>query len=163
MNLTMGLRKAIVFDANAEALVWGDVRLDNRTFVDRVARLASVLVGFGMGDGDRVAMLAANGQHYIEYYFGVLWGGGVIVPINSRFALAEMIEQIRDAGPSVLIVDENFVDIGAQLAEAAPSVKGLLYVGSGEAPPKAVNYEAALATVRQREGAVRGGEELACL
>jgi long-chain acyl-CoA synthetase len=165
MNLTTGLRKAIAFDtdANAEALVCGDARLDNRTFVDRVARLASVLVGFGMGDGDRVAMLAANGQHYIEYYFGVLWGGGVIVPINSRFALPEMIEQIRDAGPSVLIVDENFVDIGAQLAEAAPSVKGLLYVGSGEAPPKAVNYEAALATVRPREDAVRGGEQLACI
>jgi len=80
MNLTTGLRKAIAFDtdANAEALVCGDARLDNRTFVDRVARLASALVEFGMGDGDRVAMLAANGQHYIEYYFGVLWGGGVI-------------------------------------------------------------------------------------
>jgi len=82
-----------------------------------VARLASVLVEFGMADGDRVAMLAANGQHYIEYYFGVLWGGGVIVPINSRFALPEMIEQIRDASPTVLIVDENFADIGAQLAK----------------------------------------------
>jgi acyl-CoA synthetase (AMP-forming)/AMP-acid ligase II len=39
----------------------------------------------------------------------------------------------------------------------------LLYVGSGEAPPKAVNYEAALATVRPREDAVRGGEQLACI
>jgi long-chain acyl-CoA synthetase len=163
MNLTMGLRKAIAFDANAEALVCGDVRLDNRTFVDRVARLASALVEFGMGDDDRVAMLAANGQHYIEYYFGVLWGGGVIVPINSRFALPEMIEQIRDAGPTVLIVDENFADIGAQLAEAAPSVKALLYAGAGEAPPKAVNYEAVLAAARPREDALRGGEQLACI
>jgi long-chain acyl-CoA synthetase len=163
MNLTMGLRKAIAFDADAEALVCGDVHLDNRTFVDRVARLASALVEFGMVDGDRVAMLAANGQHYIEYYFGVLWGGGVIVPINSRFALPEMIEQIRDASPTVLIVDENFADIGAQLAEAAPSVKALLYVGAGEAPPKAVNYEAVLDAARPRDDALRGGEQLACI
>jgi long-chain acyl-CoA synthetase len=92
-----------------------------------------------------------------------LWGGGVIVPINSRFALPEMIEQIRDASPTVLIVDENFADIGAQLAEAAPSVKALLYVGAGEAPPKAVNYEAVLDAARPRDDALRGGEQLACI
>src|SRR4051794_36351650 len=163
MNLTMGLRKAIAFGGNAEALVCGDVRLDHRTFVDRVARLAAALRELGMGDGDRVAMLAANGQHYIEYYFGVLWGGGVIVPINSRFALPEMIEQIRDAGPTVLIVDGNFAEIGAQLAEAAPSVKALLYAGSGKAPGKAFDYEAVLAGAQPCEDALRGGDDLACI
>ena len=163
MNLTMGLRKAIAFGGDAEALVCGDVRLDHCTFVDRVARLAAALRDLGMGNGDRVAMLAANGQHYIEYYFGVLWGGGVIVPINSRFALPEMIEQIRDAGPTVLIVDGNFAEIGAQLAEAAPSVKALLYAGAGKAPGKALDYEAVLAGAHPCEDALRGGDDLACI
>ena len=158
MNLTMGLRKAIAFGGDAEALVSGDVRLDYRTFVDRVARLAAALRDLGMGDGDRVAMLAANGQHYIEYYFGVLWGGGVIVPINSRFALPEMIEQIRDAGPTILIVDGNFAETGAQLAESAPSVRALVYAGAGKAPAKALDYEAVLAGARPSEDARRGGE-----
>ena len=163
MNLTMGLRKAIAFGGDAEALVSGDVRLDYRTFVDRVARLAAALRDLGMGDGDRVAMLAANGQHYIEYYFGVLWGGGVIVPINSRFALPEMIEQIRDAGPTILIVDGNFAETGAQLAESAPSVRALVYAGAGKAPAKALDYETVLAGARPSEDALRGGEDLACI
>ncbi len=163
MNLTMGLRKAIVFAGDAEALVCGDVRLDNRTFVDRVARLAAALRELGMNDGDRVAMLAANGQHYIEYYFGVLWGGGVIVPINSRFALPEMIEQICDASPKVLIVDETFAEIGTRLADAAPSVKALLYAGTSKAPGKALDYETVLAATRPCEDAIRDGEDLACI
>jgi long-chain acyl-CoA synthetase len=163
MNLTMGLRKAARFDGDAEALACGEVRLDRRTLVDRVARLASVLRDLGMGDGDRVAMLAANGQHYIEFYFAVLWGGGVIVPINSRFALPEMIEQIRDASPVVLIVDQTFAETGAQLTEAAPSVKAMLSVAAGEAGLKAFDYETMLAAAKPREDALRGGEDLACI
>lgn len=163
MNLTMGLRKAARFGGDAEALVCGEARLDRRTLVDRVARLASVLRDLGMGDGDRVAMLAANGQHYIEFYFAVLWGGGVIVPINSRFALPEMIEQIRDASPVVLIVDQTFAETGAQLTEAAPSVKAMLSVAVGKAGPKAFDYESMLAAAQPREDALRGGEDLACI
>ncbi len=70
-------------------------RLTLREMVDRVARLAAALLNLGMQDGDRVAMLAPNGQRYIEFHFGVLWGVGIVVPVNSRFALAEMIEQVN--------------------------------------------------------------------
>jgi non-ribosomal peptide synthetase component E (peptide arylation enzyme) len=62
MNLTMGLRKAVAFGGDADAVVCGEVRINQRTFVDRVARLASVLCELGMADGDRVTMLAANSQ-----------------------------------------------------------------------------------------------------
>ena len=163
MNLTMGLRKAAAFGGDAEALVCGDVRLDRRAFVDRVARLAAALRDFGMKDGDRVAMLAANGQHYIEFYFAVLWGGGVVVPINSRFSLAEMIEQISDAGPVVLICDETFAETSEQLADSASSIKAILSVGSGQRPAKSFDYEAVLAATRPCDDALRGGEDLACI
>jgi acyl-CoA synthetase (AMP-forming)/AMP-acid ligase II len=87
MVLTMGLRRSLALDAEAEALVSDESRLSSREMVDRIARLASVLRDLGMQDDDRVAMLAPNGQYYIEFYFGVLWGGGIVVPVNSRFAL----------------------------------------------------------------------------
>ena len=163
MNLTMGLRKAAKFGSEVEALVCGDVRLDRRSFVDRVARLAAVLRELGMGDGDRVAMLAANGQSYIEYYFAVLWGGGVIVPINSRFALPEMIDQARDAQPVVLIVDSTFSAAGVQLKEAAPSIRSLVYTGPDPAPAGAIDYERALAAVQPIDDQMRGGDDLACI
>jgi acyl-CoA synthetase (AMP-forming)/AMP-acid ligase II len=163
MNLTMGLRKAARFESEKEALVCGDVRLDRRSFVDRVARLASVLRDLGMGDGDRVAMLATNGQSYIEYYFAVLWGGGVIVPINSRFALPEMIDQARDASPVILIVDATFGDAGVQLKEATPSIRSLLYAGADPMPSGAIGYERAIAAVQPIDDRMRGGDDLACI
>ena len=163
MNLTAGLRKAAAFDGDGMALSCGDIRIDRRTFVDRVARLAAVLRDLGMAAGDRVAMLALNGQPYIEFYFAVLWGGGVIVPINARFALPEMVEQLRDAGPVVLMVDAHFAGLGAELAAAAPSVRTVLHVGPGEAQGGAVAGEAAMAAVRPMDDALRGGEDLACL
>ena len=163
MNLTMGLRKAARFESEKEALVCGDVRLDRRSFVDRVARLASVLRDLGMGDGDRVAMLATNGQSYIEYYFAVLWGGGVIVPINSRFALPEMIDQARDASPVILIVDATFGDAGVQLKEATPSIRSLLYAGTDPMPSGAIDYERAIAAVQPIDDRMRGGDDLACI
>jgi long-chain acyl-CoA synthetase len=74
-----------------------------------------------------------------------------------------MIEQICDATPVVLIVDGTFADTGAHLAKAAPSIKALLYAGTGAPPAKAFNYEAALAAAQPGKDAVRDGEELACI
>ena len=60
MVLTMGLRRSLALDANAEALVSNEARLTRREMVDRIARLASVLRNLGMQDADRVAMLARH-------------------------------------------------------------------------------------------------------
>jgi long-chain acyl-CoA synthetase len=163
MNLTAGLRKMAAFGHDAPALICGDVHLDRRTFVDRVARLAAVLQQLGMKPGDRVAMLAASSHRYVEYYFAVLWGGGVIVPINARFALPEMIEQVHDAEPVVLIVDAAYAEAGAELIAAAPSLRALLHAGPGPRAARAIDYEAALAVTEPVDDALRGGEDLACL
>lgn len=163
MNLTMGLRKAVRSNSDVEMLVCGDVRVDRRGFVGRVARLASVLRDLGMTDGDRVAMLAANGQSYIEFYFAVLWGGGVIVPINSRFSPHEMIDQARDATPVSLIVDATFAAAGAEIKAAAPSIRSLLHTGPQPVPTDFISYESALAAARPIDDAMRKGDDLACL
>jgi long-chain acyl-CoA synthetase len=166
MVLTMGLRRSLALDANAEALVSDGARLTRRGMVDRVARLASVLRNLGMRDDDRVAMLAPNGQQYIEFYFGVLWGGGIVVPVNSRFALAEMIEQVRDAEPFALIVDKTFAEMGEALAQSVPSIKALMVVGETGASSRnvqSVNYEDALQSVEPMPDALRGEDDIACL
>ena len=78
-----------------------------REFVDRVARLAAVLRDLGMQDGDRVAMLGTTAtaiSSFISAFSGLAM---FVVPINSRFALPEMIEQVEDAEPVVLIVDDS--------------------------------------------------------
>jgi long-chain acyl-CoA synthetase len=166
MVLTMGLRRSLALDAEAEALVSDESRLSSREMVDRIARLASVLRDLGMQDDDRVAMLAPNGQYYIEFYFGVLWGGGIVVPVNSRFALAEMIEQVGDAEPCALIVDKTFVEMGEALAQSVPSIKALIIVGKTGASSRSirsVSYEDAIQAAKPAPDAMRGEDDIACL
>ena len=55
----------------------------------RVARLAGALRSAGVGDGDRVAILALNSDRYYESIFAIAWAGGCVVPLNTRWALAE--------------------------------------------------------------------------
>lgn len=166
MTLTMALRRSLAMDDDAEALVSDEGRLTRREMVDRVARLAAALHDLGMQDGDRVAMLAPNGQRYVEFYFGVLWGGGIVVPVNSRFALVEMIEQVRDAEPVALIVDDTFVDLGIQLANGVQSIRALILTGKADAPgcrARTVRYEDALQAAKPAADAMRGEDDVACL
>jgi long-chain acyl-CoA synthetase len=162
----MGLRRSLALDADAEALVGDGARLTRRDMVDRIARLAAVLRDLGMQDDDRVCMLAPNGQRYIEFYFGALWGGGVVVPVNSRFALSEMIEQVRDAEPVVLIVDATFVEMGEELSQHVRSIKALIITGNANTSGRSVqivNYEDALGAAKPRPDAMRAENDIACL
>ena len=166
MTLTMGLRRSLAMDAGAEALVSDEARLTRHEMVDRVAHLAAVLRDLGMQEGDRVAMLAPNSHRYIEFYFGVLWGGGIVVPVNSRFALAEMIEQVRDAEPIALIVDDMFVDMGAELANSVQSIKAMIITGKADASRcsvRSIRYEDALQAMKPAPDAMRRDDDIACL
>ena len=78
------------------------------TFTELDLRCRSIAGGFsalGLRPGDRVALLMANGQTYIESYVALPAAGFVIVPINTRLADPEIEYILRDAGVRALITD----------------------------------------------------------
>ncbi len=163
MNLTAGLRKAASFRSSAPALASGELRLTQGEMLNRVSRLASSFRKLGVGPGDRVAILAANGNQYIECYFAALWAGGVMVPVNSRFSLAEMIEQVRDAEPTLLVCDGGFLDNAVELLEACSSLRALVATSGGKGVPRTYDYAALVAETAACEDALRSGDDLACI
>lgn len=84
----------------------------------RCRRLATVLESKGAEPGDRIAILAANTNHYIESYMTIPAAGFVIVPLNTRHAEPELRYAIEDAGVKILLTDR---DPGA-LAELCETV-----------------------------------------
>jgi long-chain acyl-CoA synthetase len=92
---------------------WADVS-------GRVARLAGAFRARGIGAGDRVAILAANGAPYLEAALAAARLGAIVQPMNTRLAAAELAHQIVDAAPSLMVAG------GAQraLAEAALAPAG---------------------------------------
>ena len=62
----------------------------------------------GVGDGDRVAMLALNSDRYNEYLLAVPWANAVLNPVNFRWSVAEIAYALRDSASRVLLVDDMF-------------------------------------------------------
>jgi acyl-CoA synthetase (AMP-forming)/AMP-acid ligase II len=89
------------------AVIDGDVRLDYSDLYARCIRLATGLHALGVRPGDRVAFLSKNSHRYFEAFCAIPMYGGVIVPLNTRLAEAELVAILEDSGARVLITDRD--------------------------------------------------------
>jgi len=53
-------------------------------FYDRVERLSYCLKVFGIGKGNKVAILHPNCHYFLEAYYDITMIGAISVPINHR-------------------------------------------------------------------------------
>ena len=79
----------------------------HRDLLDGCARLADGLLGLGLQPGDRVAILSFNCHQFIEALFAVPAVGLVLVPLNTRLAMAEVRAILDDADATVLLCDRD--------------------------------------------------------
>ena len=89
------------------ALVCEGRRYSHNELASRCRRLATVLKEKGAEPGDRIAILAANSNQYIESYVAIPAAGFVIVPLNTRHAEPELRYAIEDAGAKLLLTDRD--------------------------------------------------------
>jgi acyl-CoA synthetase (AMP-forming)/AMP-acid ligase II len=163
MGLTSYLREWAAKHGDRTALVFEKKRRSWTELADRVGRLASVLRDLGVEPGDRVAMLANSSDRYVEYYYGVLWLGAIVMPLNSRHAVPELLAQIHDAEPKVLLVDASFASVAGEIKAASPSIKHLIYADDGEIPQGMISYEKAIAAAKPCADTDAGDGNVACL
>ena len=74
----------------------------------RVRRIAATLRRRGFLSGDRLAFLMPNGPDYIELVYACSLLGVIAVPINTRYAGAEIDRLLADARPRGLIRYSKF-------------------------------------------------------
>lgn len=101
------LDRALRTSADRTAVVFEDRRWTYREHVGRIRRLIGGLGTLGLERGDRVAILAANSDAYLELYTGAPAGGYAIVPMNTRHALPELEYALADSGAKVLFTDRD--------------------------------------------------------
>ncbi len=91
-----------------EYLVQGDLRL---SFAEHARVVASVARGFaeryGIGKGDRVAILAANCPEWIVSFWAALSLGAIAVGLNGWWAGDEIAYGLADADPKLLVGDSK--------------------------------------------------------
>ncbi len=134
-----------------------------RTFgesADRIARLGAALTELGVNDDDRVGILALNSDRYHEALLAVPWCGGVVNPINTRWAPPEMLYALVESDIKVLFVDEAFNALVPVLRDQLPGLAAVIHMGDAPAPEGLLDYERLIAHSTPREDRMRGGDNL---
>jgi fatty-acyl-CoA synthase len=91
-------------------------RFTYRQFAERSRRLAGVLGSLGANPGDRVAVLATNSHVMLEAHHGVPYAGAVLVPLNTRLSVDELVAIVDHAGARVLLATVELADVATVVA-----------------------------------------------
>ncbi|MFC5950400.1 FadD3 family acyl-CoA ligase [Pseudonocardia lutea] len=145
-----------------EAVADGETRQTWSQLRAAVRAWAGSLLAGGLGRGERVAVWAPNTHDWIAAALGVLYTGGVVVPVNTRFTAAEAADVVRRSRSVAVVVVGEFLgtDRGAELralpgegvgpVPAAPAVRSVYRIGDGpgerRAPAETVDARAAAVT-----------------
>lgn len=97
----------------------------------RASQVANALIAAGTEPGDRIAYLGKNMAVYYEIMFGANKARVATAAINNRLAAPEMEFIASDAEVKILFVAKEFYDIAAIVAEAVPSLKGIIAIDGG--------------------------------
>ena len=118
--------------ADRPHLVFGDQRTTFAELADRVPAIAGGLARRGVGRGDRVAILGANHPAWAETLWATTRLGGILVGLNSWWAADELEFALRDAEPTVLVVDQRRLERISSLLGPDSTVRHVLvFDGTG--------------------------------
>jgi len=98
----------------AIALKVGGLEWSYRELQERVSALSALLHSRGMRRGDRLALLMPPSERYVAIVHASARLGAVVVPLNPRQSTPEILEQLRDSSPSLVVHEEA---LGARAKE----------------------------------------------
>jgi fatty-acyl-CoA synthase len=163
MNIGQFLTRRAFLSPGVEAMVEpavGGRRVDFRELNARCNRVAHALRGAGVGQGDRVALLLMNGAEFIESFFAVAKIGAVNVPLNWRLVADELEFILKDSGATVLLYDQNFAPVVAELERRGDKtdLRTWVQVG-GTVPTFALDYPAWMGAMPSDEPRFAGADD----
>jgi HIP---CoA ligase len=87
--------------------------------------------------GDRVAVWGPNSMQWVVASFAILFAGGAVVPLNSRYTTPEAADIVRRAGCRLIFAEHEF--LGRRLAgEARAMAPTAVVIGTGQGAEKGV-------------------------
>src|SRR6516164_8032616 len=116
------LYRGVDLYGNKVGVVSGAERYTYDQFGERCERLAAGLLAEGVQRGDRVAFLSFNNNQLLEGYYGAPLIRAIAMPLNVRLQPAELTAILNHAEPAVLVFENDFAPVVAQLRKACPSI-----------------------------------------
>ncbi|MFD4180945.1 class I adenylate-forming enzyme family protein [Rhodococcus sp. NPDC058514] len=124
MERTLGqlLSRRAYLTPDKEAWIGRDYRYTFAQVDRRVDLLAAYLRAAGVGAGDRIALLAKNGEFHATTVFAAARLGAIAVVLNWRLPAPELQYVLEDATPAAFVYDHEFASVVAAL-EGVPAVR----------------------------------------
>jgi len=107
-------------------------------------------------------VLAGNSRHYVNLWHAALLGGGVLNPLNTRLAPAEIAFILKDADTTTLYTESAFEPVISYLRTHMPELKQIILLDEGPCPHN-IAYNELLASASEIEYNEPEEEDLAVL
>ena len=106
------LLHAPMVQAPDQQIVYRDLRrLTYADLHDRIGRPANCLKMLGVRPGDTVGVMDWDSNRFLEAFFAVPMMGAILQTVNVRLSPEQITYTINHAGPSVLLVNDEFVEL----------------------------------------------------
>jgi len=116
------------------AIIFADQQYSYADLAQGVGRLAAVFQReFGIREGDRIAFLGNNSPRLVETLFACAQTGAILVPLNWRLAVPELLQILVDAGVTLLIVGEDQLEVASAIAAQLKNCRAA-YADQGHHP-----------------------------
>jgi fatty-acyl-CoA synthase len=119
-------KQAIVFEDRTRT--YGELR-------DAGRRVANALIGLGVEEFDRVAVLSSNRLEFIEIETGIAAARAIMVPLNWRLRPNELANLLRRSAARAILVDDRFLGTVLELRRSGevPDLRSVISLDGGAA------------------------------
>jgi acyl-CoA ligase (AMP-forming) (exosortase A-associated) len=114
----------------AEALVYGERRLDYAGLASQVAAVAAAIFGHGLAAGDRVAVYMEKRIENVAALFGAAAAGCVFVPVNPLLKADQVAYILADCNVRLLVTTPERLAALAPVLAACPELEAVLLTGA---------------------------------
>jgi fatty-acyl-CoA synthase len=105
--------------ARRTAVIAGDRHISYAEQLAGIRRTGRALLDLGLSKGDRVAILMGDRPELLDVYYGTLWAGLTVVPLNARLGKDDHRHILEDSGAKVVCHDEKMAGRVADVAVGA--------------------------------------------
>ena len=116
----------------AEALVYGQRRLDYGTLAEAVSRVTQGLLALGLQRAERVAVYLEKNVENVAAMFGAASAGGVFVPVNPLLKPEQVGYILADCNVRVLVTSADRLRLLVPVLASCPDLRTVIVTGSAD-------------------------------
>lgn len=106
-------------------------------------KVASALAERGIGRGDKVALMVPNTPHFPIIYYGILYAGATVVPVNVLYQWHEIEHYLKDSGAKAFFAFRMFEEEALKAFQQVETCERFIRVSTPddlEAPTGCENF-----------------------